>query len=95
MIATGLVLIDPVVGRLIFYYGPPLPNPLVAQAITYGSTDLILFALLWRPRMTARQRLLFAAGAAVFPVAHLAWFTVAQGRLWTPVASWFRALPLT
>lgn len=94
MIATGLVLIDPVLGRLIGFYGPPLPHPLLNQAITYGSTDLILLALLWRPRMGARQRLVYAAGAAVFPLAHLGWFTLAQGPRWTSFAAWFRALPL-
>ncbi len=95
MIATGLVLIDPVVGRLIGFYGPPLPHPLVNQAITYGLTDTILLALLWRPRMPPRQRRLFAVGAAAFPLVHLGWFTLAQSPAWVPFAAWFRALPLT
>lgn len=95
MIATGLVLIDPVVGRLLFYYGPPLPRPLLYQAITFGATDLILLALVWRPPLAPRLRRRFVAGAAAFPLAHLAWFTVVQGPRWVPVASWFRGLPLT
>ena len=95
MIATGLVLIDPVVGRLVPFYGPRLPHPLVNEAITYGLTDAILLALLWRPRMPPRQRRLFAAGAAAFPIAHAGWFTLAQSPAWVPFAAWFRALPLT
>jgi hypothetical protein len=95
MIATGLVLVDPVVGRVLFFYAPPLPHALLYQAITFGSVDLILLALLWRPPLGPRLRRTFMAGAAAFPAAHLGWFTVAQSRLWLPLARWFRALPLT
>ncbi len=33
--------------------------------------------------------------AAVVPLVHLGWFTLAQGRAWRCFAEWFRALPLT
>lgn len=85
-------MIDPVLGRLIAFHGPPLANPLHYQLITYGLTDVILLALLWRPPLVPRQRRAFAAGAVAFPLAHLGWFTLAQGPLWLPFAAWFRAL---
>jgi hypothetical protein len=95
MIATALVLLDPVGGRLLFYYGPPVANPMHVQIVTFGLADLVLLALLWRPRMAPRQRRIYLAGAALFPLVHIGWFTLAQGPEWRPFAAWFRALPLT
>lgn len=95
MIATGLTLLDPVVGRVLGFYGPPFPNPLHYQVVTFGLCDLILLALLFRPRMAPRQRRIYALGAAVFPLVHLGWFTFAQRPAWFPIAEWFRGLPLT
>ena len=95
MIATGLTLLDPVVGRLLGFYAPPFANPLHYQVVTFGLCDVALFALLFRPRMAPRQRRTFALGAAVFPLVHLGWFTLAQGPMWRRAAAWFRDLPLT
>jgi hypothetical protein len=95
MIATALVLVDPIGSRLIEYYGRPFENPLHTQIVTFGLEDLILLALLWKPPMAPRHRRLFAAGAVVFPLIHLGWFTFAQGPAWLRFADWFRALPLT
>ena len=95
MIATGLVLLDPVGGRLLYYYGPPLANPAHTQILTFGLADLILLGLLWRPRMAPRPQRIFAAGAALFPLVHAGWFTLAPGPAWTKFAAWFRDLPLT
>ena len=55
----------------------------------------VLLALLERPRMTPRQRRFYMLGAAIFPMVHFGWFTVAQRPAWMRVAEWFRALPLT
>ncbi|HUM00975.1 MAG TPA: hypothetical protein VL084_01735 [Thermoanaerobaculia bacterium] len=95
MVATGLPMIDPVVGRVLFYYGPPLAHPLYIQAITFGLTDLILLGLFAYPSLPLRSRATFALPAAAFPALHLAWFTVVQSSAWVPFASWFRNLPLS
>lgn len=94
MIATGLPMIDPVLGRAIHFYGPSLSHPLFNQAITFGLTDLILVALIVRPSLVPRLRMSYLAPMSLFPALHLAWFSVAQGPLWLPLASAFRALPL-
>ena len=94
MIATGLPMIDPVLGRVLYYYGPQLANPLHYQLITFGLTDLILVVLLVRPALPRPLLRAFLYPALAFPIAHLAWFTVVQGPGWLPVASWFRSLPL-
>jgi hypothetical protein len=95
MIATGLTLLDPVVGRLLFFYGPPIANPAHVQLVTFGLADAILLALLFRPRMAPRLRRVYALGASVFLVVHLGWFTLAPAPDWRRVAAWFRELPLT
>lgn len=94
MLATGLPMIDPVLGRVLFYHGPRFSEPLLYQAITFGVTDLVLLALLLLPDLPRESRRLFLIPAIAFPVAHLAWFTVIQGSGWVPIAAWFRALPL-
>ena len=95
MIATGLTLIDPVVGRILGFYAPPFANPLHYQLVTFGLCDAVLLALLERPRMAPRQKRIFLLGAAVFPVVHFGWFTLAQRPAWLRIAEWFRGLPLT
>jgi hypothetical protein len=94
MIATGLTMIDPVVVRLLSFYTPKFSHPLMYQVWGYGLTDLIILGLVWRPALTPRDSRTFVKGIAVFPLAHLAWFTVVQGPLWVPFAEWFRTLPL-
>ena len=71
MIATALVLLDPVGGRLLYYYGPPFANPVHVQIVTFGLADLVLLALLFRPRMAPQPRRVYLAGAALFPLVHL------------------------
>lgn len=95
MILTGLPMIDPVLGRVLFFYGPSLPNPLLYQAITFGLTDIIVLGLLVWPRMSNPLRVIYAVPALFFPLFHLGWFTFAQSRRWLPFAFWFRGLPLT
>jgi hypothetical protein len=94
MILTGLPMIDPVLGRVLFFFFAPLPNPLLYQAVTFGLTDLVVAVLLFRPFLVPRLRATYAAAGASFPLLHLAWFTVAQSSAWLPFAAWFRSLPL-
>ena len=95
MIATGLTLLDPVLGRVLAFYAPPFANPLHYQLVTFGLCDAVLLALLERPRMAPRQRRLYMLGAAVFPLLHVGWFTIARRPAWLRAAEWFRDLPLT
>ena len=94
MILTGLPMIDPVLGRVLFFYAPPLSHPLYYQVITFGLTDLVVLGLLVWPNMSRRLRSMYALPAMFFPVLHLGWFTFAQSRQWLPIAAWFRGLRL-
>jgi uncharacterized membrane protein YozB (DUF420 family) len=95
MIGTALTTLDPVVGRLLFFYLPPLPHYLLYQAVTFGGTDALIAFLARKDRGLPQVRWAFPAMLAVFAVTHLLWFTLAQSTLWRPVAAWFRSLPLT
>lgn len=95
MIGTSLPMIDPVLGRVLAFYFPPLPDYLYYQAVTYGLTDVILLSLVLRDRGRAQGRRAFAALLVVFVTTHALWFTWAQSDRWSGVASWFRGLPLT
>jgi hypothetical protein len=95
MIATGLVLIDPVGSRLLEFHAAGVVSPWARQVVTFGLTDAILLALAFRPRMTPAARRVFLAGAAAFPLFHVGWFTFAQRPAWFRAAEWFRSLPLT
>jgi len=95
MIATGLVLIDPIGSRLLEFHAPESVTPWQRQVVTFVLTDAILLALAWRPRMAPAARRVFITGAAAFPLLHAGWFTFAQGPAWWRVAEWFRSLPLT
>lgn len=95
MVCTSLTMIDPVVGRILAFYVPPLPGYLYYQAITYGLTDLILLHLAIRDRARPHTRWAFGVMLLVFLAAHALWFTWAQAEGWVQVARWFRAVPLT
>jgi hypothetical protein len=95
MICTALSTLDPVVGRLLFFYAPPLPSALLYQAVTFGGTDLLLACLAFRDRGGAPVRWVFPTMLATFGLVHALWFTLAQSALWPPIAAWFRGLPLT
>ena len=95
MVGTALTMIDPILGRIIGFYFPPLPNDLLYQAITYGTTDLILLGLILARRTDAQSRWALATMLKIFVPVHALWFTLAQSAAWMPFARWFRSLPLT
>jgi hypothetical protein len=95
MVCTALTMIDPILGRILGFYLPPLPHDLYYQAITYGFGDLILLGLILRKGDDLTSRWALKTMLKIFIVAHALWFTVAQSAAWIAFARWFRALPLT
>ncbi len=95
MVCTALTMIDPILGRILFFYFPPLPNDLYYQVITFGTTDLILLGLILARRTDPQSRWALATMLKIFVPAHVLWFTFAQSGAWLPFARWFRSLPLT
>ena len=94
MIGTMLTLIDPVLGRLLFFYVVELAHPLAYQAITFGLTDIVLVALAVRDRGQPRSWWAFPALLAIFAPLHLCWFLAFDWGPWLAFSRWFRGLPL-
>lgn len=95
MAATALLLIDPVVGRILFFYFPPLPALPLYQLFGFVLADAVMVALIvsYRPRGTGRGALL--AFGAFLLLAQALWFTLAPTASWLAFATWFRGLPLS
>jgi hypothetical protein len=95
MICTSLTMVDPIVGRILAFYFPPLPNDLYYQAVTYGSVELIVVCLAIGSGRRARSRWAFLIMLPLFMTTHLLWFTWAQSDGWSPIAAWFRSCALS
>ncbi len=93
MFCTSLSAVDPVLGRLLGFYLPPLE--VSYQALTFGVTDLALVALIAAERRQGRARWALPLVLALYLLAHLLWFTFAPSATWWHMVLWMRALPLT
>lgn len=72
-------MIDPVLGRVLFYCDPPFSNPLQYRMRPFGLTDVVLAVLVLRPPLPGTLRRAFLCPALAFPLAHAARFTLVQG----------------
>ena len=95
MLLTAMPLIDPVIGRVLFFYFPPLPSPWLYQAVTFAlataAAGLLVFS--YRAQPAARRALVTYFSLLV--ALELGWFTFALTTPWLYVVAWFRSLPLT
>lgn len=95
MLCTAIPLIDPVIGRLLVFYGPELPHPLLYQAITFSLQTVVAATLVFSyrgDRSAKRDLLLYFA---LLVALEIAWFTLARTTIWFEAVAWFRSLPLT
>ena len=95
MLCTALPLIDPVVGRVIFFYGRPLPNPWLYQIVTFGIATVVAGILVFTYRGSARARRALIGYFVVLVALEVGWFVIAPTTPWLAVVRWFRGLPLT
>lgn len=94
MIGSTLTFVDPVLGRLLFQFLPPLPHQLHYQAVTFGLCDLILIVLARRDWHHARAWWAFPVLLGLFVPVHAFWFAGWQSPAWLALSRWFRDLPL-
>jgi hypothetical protein len=95
MLLTAIPLIDPVLGRILFFYFPSLPHPLMYQGVGF-SLGTILAAVMvfsYKGERSAKRSLI--AYFVLLVVLEIGWFTLAQTGAWLSVVSWFRSMPLT
>jgi hypothetical protein len=95
MICSSLPVLDPILGRVLIFHGPPLGHPLYYQLISYAVSAVVLVALIVAERRQPRGRVVFPAMLVALTVAYGLWFTLGQSRAWLGVARWFHDLPLT
>ncbi len=95
MAATALPLLDPLLARILGFYGPTLPAEFLYQvpAFSLAVGALVGLSATLPPGVRGgRGFQLFAVGTAVVLVA---WFAAPYSGGWATFARWFQALPIT
>ena len=95
MLSTALLLIDPVLARIMFFYLPPLPSLQLYQGITFTLIAAVMAYLVnslppQAPGRTWYRN--FCLGAAAILAL---FFAVPYTSAWLAFVNWFRSLPLT
>lgn len=95
MLCTAIPLIDPVIGRILAFYFPPLPSPWLYQVVTFSIATGVAAGLVFTYRGPATARRALAGYFVAFVLLELGWFFIAPTPMWLEAVRWFRALPLT
>ncbi len=95
MVSTALLLIDPVLARVMYFYLPRLTSENMYQGITFSLIAVAMAALVWslpafvKGRTWYRNYCICAIGTLVL------FFTVPHTSPWLVFVKWFREAPLT
>ena len=92
MICTAFAVFDPVLGRLLYFYGPALPTPDTASLIAYLAAAAVLVALMLRDR---RGRRVYAFMLVLVTLVFGGFATVARSDAWHDAVAWFGTRALT
>lgn len=95
MLCTAIPLIDPALGRVLFFYFPPLPSPWLYQLATFSIATCVAAGLVFTYRGPTSARHALFGYLAVLVLLELGWFVVAPTPMWLEAVRWFRSLPLT
>ena len=95
MLCTAIPLVDPVLGRLLAFYVPPLPSPWLYQVVTFTVATVIAGLLVFSYRGAAAARRALVGYFVVLVFLQLGWFVIAPTALWLEAVRWFRGIPLT
>lgn len=95
MLLTAMPLVDPVIGRVLFFYFPPLPSPWLYQAVTFSLATATAGLLVFSYRALPTPRRALVTYFALLVALEVGWFTFALTAPWLYVVAWFRGLPLT
>ncbi len=95
MLSTALLLIDPVLARIMFFYLPPLPSDHLYQGITFTLITAVMVYLVKSLSQEVPGRIWYR-NYCLGTVAILAlFFAVPNTAAWLAFVNWFRVLPLT
>lgn len=95
MVSTALLLIDPVLARIMFFYLPPLPSENFYQGITFTLIAVVMAVLVTSLPASAKGRTWYR-NYCLGAVGTLAlFFAVPYTAAWHAFVQWFRETPLT
>lgn len=95
MLLTVIPLIDPVIGRTLFFYLPALPHPLLYQAVTFSLATAAAGVLVFSYRGPDSAKRALRGYFLLLMILELGWFTFAHTGVWLQIVAFFRSLPLT
>jgi len=95
MIATGIVFIEPTLGRFIILTVLPEPDFYLGLGITVAIMYALIISLIIIERKQTKGRWVFPLLLAMYVVFHILIFFEISFPLWDSVAAWFVHLPIT
>jgi hypothetical protein len=95
MIATGIVFIEPTLGRFIILTVLPEPDFYLGLGITVAIMYAIIISLIILERKQTSGRWVFPLLLVMFMVFHTLIFFEISFPLWDSIAAWFVQLPIT
>lgn len=95
MLCTAIPLMDPVAGRVLFFYFPLLPSPWLYQVLTFSLATAAAGLLVFSYKGAPAPRRALVAYFVLLVALEIGWFTFSQTPSWLYAVAWFRRLPLT
>ena len=94
MIATGIVFIEPALGRFLGIVIFP-DNPMIGFFVTIGIVYALLIWLIFLERKQSSGRWIFPLGICLYLLFHYLYLFQISFPLWDSFAKWFALLPIT
>lgn len=95
MLLTAVPLIDPVIGRLVAFYLPPLPSIWLYQVLGFSIATGIAAFLVFSYRGSGSPKRALLGYFAFLVALEIGWFTVSLTSFWKQMMVLYRSLPLT
>jgi hypothetical protein len=95
MVSTALLLIDPVLARLMYFYLPPLPSENLYQGITFTLIAVAMALLVTSLPASAKGRNWYRNYCLGSMSILALFFVVPYAGAWLDFVQWFRDIPLT
>lgn len=95
MIATGIVFIEPTLGRFIILTLLPEPDFMLGLGITVAIIYALIISIIIIERKQKSGRWVFPLLLALFMIFHYLIFFQVSFPLWDSIAAWFVTLPIT
>ncbi len=95
MMFTAVLLLDPVLARIMFFYLPPLPSEHLYQGITFTLIAAAMVVLVRSMPPQVRGRSSYRNYCLGTALVLALFFAIPYTDAWEAFVNWFRALPLT